>query len=212
MANLAILLGLLTFSIHYESRADPLMKKISLALILSATVSLALSACNPVTDEYLETKNAHYWQRTDASSAVYQRGPKAQQMLQRDIAKCVYQVRELQRLGAIRAATPGDVDIYGDTPEKTVEKSRLRSQDTLERDGYLYAEQTDFHDFETCMNGNGWDRVQYLPYSTAVEARGNYLKTMREEERRSKMGGNNTDHPDAEKPVTPPKYEGGLNQ
>lgn len=194
------------------------MKKISLALVLSATAALALSACNPVTDEYLETKNGHYWQRTDASSAVYQRGPKAQQMLHRDIAKCVYQVRELQRLGAIRSATPGDVDINGKTPEKTVAADRLSSQDTPERDGFLYAEQTDFHDFETCMNGNGWDRVQYLPYTTAVESRDNYIKTMKEEQRRSKSGGNNTDHVDtqpAPKDDSAPeqtKYESKINQ
>ena len=188
------------------------MKKFSLALVLSATAALALSACNPVTDEYLETKNGHYWQRTDAASAVYQRGPKAQQMLHRDIAKCVYQVRELQRLGAIRSATPGDVNIDGLSPEKTVEKDRLSSQDTPERDGFLYAEQTDFHDFETCMNGNGWDRVEYLPYTSSVEARDNYIKTMKEAQRRSKSGGNNTDHVAEDKAPAEPVYEGGLNQ
>jgi hypothetical protein len=193
------------------------MKKLSFALVLSATAALGLSACNSVTDEYVETKNGHYWQRTDASSAVYQRGPKAQQMLHRDIAKCVYQVRELQRLNTIRSVTPGDIDINGKTPDATVAAGRLASQDTPERDGFLYAEQTDFHDFETCMNGQGWDRVEYLPYDTSVEARSNYIKTMKEEERRSKSAGNNTDHVDADpeeqdKPPAPPLYKGGLNQ
>ncbi|MDB5492118.1 MAG: putative lipoprotein [Micavibrio sp.] len=195
------------------------MKKLSLALVLSAAAALSLSACHPVTDDYIETKDGHYWQRTDAASAIYQRGPKAQQMLHRDIAKCVYQVRELQRLGAIRSATPGDVDINGKTPDATVAAGRLAGQDTPERDGFLYAEQTDFHDFETCMNGNGWDRVEYLPYNISVEARDNYIKTMKEEQRRSKSGGNNTDRVDAqdnapkdEKAPEQAKYETKINQ
>ena len=193
------------------------MKKISLALVLSGVAVLALSACDTVSDSYLETKDGHYWQRTDASAAIYQRGPKAQQMLHRDIAKCVYQVRELQRLGAIRTATPGDVDINGKTPDASVAAGRLSSQDTPERDGYLNAEQTDFHDFETCMNGNGWDRVEYLPYNISVEARDNYIATMEQEKRRA-QGGNNTDHTAKEKakaedaPTQQQKYEGELNQ
>lgn len=154
----------------------------------------------------IETKNGHYWQRTEASSAIYQRGPKAQQMLHRDIARCVYQVRELQRLGAIRSVTPGDVDINGKIPDTNTAEGRLASQDTPERDGYLLTEQSDFHDFETCMKTAGWDRVEYLPYNIATEARANYINTMIAEQRRTQSGDR------TEEPAKPKGQYEDLNQ
>lgn len=185
------------------------MNKTSFALVLSGVALLTLAACDSMPDQtadQIETHNAHYWQRTDASSAVYQRGPKAQQMLHRDIAKCVYEVRELQRLGAIRTATPGDVDINGHVPDTSTPQGRLAAQDTPERDGYLFTEQADFHDFETCMKTAGWDRVQYLPYNIADEARANYITTMKEEQRRTKSG-----VAEEETKPTPSQYD-NLNQ
>jgi hypothetical protein len=142
----------------------------------------------PSTAKQLELAHGQYWQRAETSSAIYQRGPKAQQMLHRDIAKCTYEVRELKRLGALRDATPADPNSLGRVPDPSTPEGRLADWDTPERDGYLYAEHADFHDFETCMLAGGWERVEYLPYDVATEARETYIDTMNGEQRRTLSG------------------------
>ena len=147
------------------------MKKLFSALILPGAAVMALAACNsmpPSTAKQLEMAKGQYWQRAETSSAIYQRGPKAQQMLHRDIAKCTYEVRELKRLGSLRASTPADPDSQGRVPDPSTPEGRLAGWETPERDGYLYAEHSDFHDFETCMIASGWERVEYLPYDVAT--------------------------------------------
>lgn len=153
------------------------MTRFSFALVLSSVAVLTLGACS--TDpQTVDLSNAHYWQRAETSSAVWQRGPKAQQNLHRDISRCVAEIRELQRLGAIRAQIPADPQNPGP----------LGKWETPERDGYLYAEHSDYHDFETCMQHAGWERVEHLPYKTAEKARETYLETIGVEARRSRSG------------------------
>lgn len=164
------------------------MKKFSLALVLSGLAVLTLAACDTMPRTTVETANGHYWQRAEASSAIWQRGPKAQQKLFTDIARCTNEVKELQRLGAIRAVTPADPDHNGNTPDPETAKGRLAGWETPERDGYLYAEHSDYHDFETCMQFAGWERVEHLPYDVATEARETYVETILTEQRRSRSG------------------------
>lgn len=165
------------------------MKKLTLAVLSGATV-LALAACDyqPPSKEYLERTHAQFWQRSDATSATYMRGPKAQQQLFKDISRCTYEIRELERLGAIRAATPANTRPDGSIPDPTMPEGKLESWDSPERDGYLYAEHSNYHDFETCMQYAGWERIEYLPYETADEARDTYLQAIGVEQRRTKSG------------------------
>ena len=167
------------------------MKKISFALVLSGVAFLGLAACDTMpssTASRIETANGHYWQRAETSSAVWQRGPKAQQMLFKDIARCTNEVKELQRLGAIRNAMPADPDKNGNVPNPDSSEGKLAAWETPERDGYLRAEHSNYHDFETCMQFAGWERVQYLPYDVATEARENYVETILTERRRTNSG------------------------
>lgn len=164
------------------------MKKFTFALVLSGVAALGLAGCvgSAVTNDQIETKNAHYWQRAETSSSIWQRGPKAQQMLHRDISRCTTEVRELQRLGAIRANTPADPDASAKVANSSA--ARLAQWDTPERDGYLYAEHSDYHDFETCMQFSGWERIEYLPHDTATQARENYIRTIKAEQRQTNDG------------------------
>jgi hypothetical protein len=109
-------------------------------------------------------------------------------MLHRDIAQCTVEIRELKRLGALRAATPADADASGNVPDPKTPEGRLASWDTPERDGYLLTEHTDYHDFETCMMTNGWERVEYLPYNIAEQARDTYVEAITGERRRTESG------------------------
>lgn len=135
-------------------------------LILSLSV-LTLAAC----ETGPEFKYAQYWQRADASSALYLRGPKAQQTLHQHMSQCVAEVNELHRLGSIRRAVPADLNESN--------PHGLKNYDTPERDGYKYAEYFDYADFETCMRHHGWERVEHLPYDRAQEARQTWTDTIR---------------------------------
>lgn len=128
-------------------------------------------------------KTAHYWQRVDASSAIWMRGPKAQQKLHKDITGCVNELNELERLGTVRWAMPADP--YSDpvSPE-----GQMAQWETPERDGALYAEHSDYHDFETCMRAHGWQRVDMLPYNQAETAREYYRRNVVKYRHRSKHG------------------------
>lgn len=167
-----------------------LMKKFSFALVLSGVALMALGACDhqPSTKSQLEAANGQYWQRAETTSAIWQRGPKAQQTLHRDIAHCTTEIKELQRLGALRAQTPAEPDANGNMPKAGTPESKLAAWDTPERDGYLYAEHSNYHDFETCMQAGGWERVEYLPYDVATEARETYIDTILTEKRRTRSG------------------------
>lgn len=101
-------------------------------------------------------------------------------MLKEDIARCVVELRELERLGAVRNAIP--TDRHGrvlDPPEMDAEQERIRKEmedwDTPERKGQLYAEHSDYHDIEGCMLAKGWERTKFVPYEVDKLAKDQYL-------------------------------------
>lgn len=132
-------------------------------------VSLAaLSACTIRPD----IDRADYWQRAEASSALYLQGPKAQQQLHIDIAACTNEINEVRRLEKVRSAIPADQAGTG----------TLGSWDTPARDGYLYNEHHNYHDFETCMQAKGWQRTAYLPYTEVDKANRDYVRGRKRDE------------------------------
>jgi len=139
-------------------------------LLLASCLSVTLlTACGQHHKKMPDMEDAKFWQRNSASSALYMRGPKAQQMLHQDISVCVREISELERLGEVRRAIPTNYNSSNSAQQK------LNQYDTPTRDGYLYAEHLEYHDFETCMNVKGWERVDYLPADDANKARKSYL-------------------------------------
>ncbi len=139
----------------------------SLFLIGTAAL-LTLSACSSPNKSVM--KDSNYWQRASVSQSVYQRGPKAQQMLNRDISRCVTELRELERLGAVKNAIPPRLK------RMNIDETQLTDWDTPERDKHLYAEHSDYHDFEGCMQAKGWERVMHVPYDVAEDSYRTYRK------------------------------------
>ncbi len=156
------------FSNQNEKFFDMIMRSF---LVLAFALTFSLPSFAGVNDE-IEHKG-QYWQRISSSSALYLRGPKAQQTLNRDIARCVVELRELERLGAVRDAIPAYVD--GVVLNET--EARLAGWDTPERDKELFAEHEDYIDFEGCMYTSGWERIKYVPYDVMEQANENYLDT-----------------------------------
>lgn len=132
---------------------------------------LALGACSSPNID-----NGQYWQRTSPSEAIYVEGPKAQQMLNRDISRCVVELRELEGLGSVKDAIPTDRNGKVLDPDE-MDKDRLRDWDTPERDGYLFSEHKNFVDFEGCMYTKGWTRVKHVPYEVATKARKSWFQS-----------------------------------
>lgn len=130
--------------------------------------------------------DGQFWQRKDASSAIWLQGPKAQQTLNRDISRCVVEVRELVRLGAIKSATPPEK--LAMPPAQQEPEYRLNAWETPERDGFLVNEPQNYDDFETCMLAKGWERVEYLPHKLEDTARANYRDTHVRLKQRSEYG------------------------
>jgi hypothetical protein len=148
-------------------------------LLLTASVCV-LSAC--ASEPTIE--DAQYWQRSSVTSSLYLEGPKAQQTLHENITSCTNEINELQRLGEIRRAIPAET-VNGQVPDPETPQGRMAGWDSPERDGYLRAEHSDYHDFETCMTAKGWERVEYLPYATADRARQEYLDNMNKGKKRA---------------------------
>lgn len=151
-------------------------------LLLPGLALLALTAC---VGDAPHLDNGQYWQRVNMSDAIYAQGPKAQQMLNRDISRCVTELRELERLGTIKNAIPTDFEGRVLDPDEKA----MNDWDTPERDQHLLAEHGDYHDFESCMLDKGWERVKHVPYDVAERAEDNYYaanvrysKPMRAEE------------------------------
>ena len=131
---------------------------------------LTLSAC---AGSAPKIDGGQYWQRVSVSEASYMQGPKAQQMLNRDIGRCVTDLRELERLGVIKNAIPTDFSGRVLDPDET-DAAKLADWDTPERDGALLAEHTDYQDFEGCMLSKGWERIKSVPFEVAENARRNF--------------------------------------
>ncbi len=135
---------------------------------LACSALVALSACSTV-----KIDDGQYWQRASVSEAIWAEGPKAQQMLNRDISRCVVELQELEGLGAIKDAIPTDRNGKLLEPDER----DLSDHDTPERDGALLAEHSDYHDFDGCMLAKGWERVKYVPYEVADASRRTWYKS-----------------------------------
>lgn len=151
-----------------------------LMLLVTAALSITLSACETAGSardlnkvEMQIAKNGQYWQRSDATSAVWQTGPKAQQLLNRDIAACVTTLGELERLGQIKSAFPAEKKDTVTTADAA--QKELMGNDTPERDGNLLMEPTQYNDFEACMRTKGWERVLYVPHDVAQRGAEGYM-------------------------------------
>lgn len=162
------------------------MTKILLIASLSALTLTA--ACQAP----YKMEDAQYWSRKNATSALYLRGPKAQQTLHMDISTCVNELSELERVGALRDAIPADTK-NGQVPDPRTPQGKLDQWNSPKRDGFLHSEYLPYTDFETCMDAKGWERVESLPYVQADTARSNYLRNVRGYEYQSKQSVNRSE-------------------
>ncbi|MGH1377543.1 MAG: hypothetical protein ACRBB3_01860 [Alphaproteobacteria bacterium] len=145
-------------------------------LLLGLALTFSTPVAAGINDKIAE--GGQYWQRVHSSSALYLRGPKAQQMLNRNIARCVTELRELERLGSVKDAIPLYAhDNFDDGLVLSKEEAELAGWDTPERDKELFAEHSDYIDFEGCMLAKGWQRIEYVPFKVSGEARENYKIT-----------------------------------
>ncbi|MCD8562665.1 MAG: hypothetical protein LRY54_01050 [Alphaproteobacteria bacterium] len=135
-------------------------------------LALTLTACSGT--KAVSQKDMHkaqYWQRSSISDAAYQQGPKAQEMLNRDIANCVSSLKEMARIGMIRDVIPADN--MGRVLDR--DEEQYKAYDTPDRFGGLNLEAEDYHDFEGCMLTKGWERTEFVPYTVAARSRSTYL-------------------------------------
>lgn len=118
-------------------------------LIALLGLTLTLAACD--TYRY----GPQYWQRFSASEAVYQQGPKADQMLDRDIGRCVIELKELESLGLVKEPLMMDRDGRVLDPDeiKKEEKKLPKPHANISVTEY------NFRDFPSCMKAKGWERV-----------------------------------------------------
>jgi len=133
--------------------------------ISTLAITAGCSSNKPKVDD------GQYWQRTKATEATYINGPKAQQLLNRDIARCVTELRELERLGQIKDAIPTNSKGRILTPDEM----EMKTIDSPERDGYLFAEHKNYSDFESCMTHAGWERTTTVSYQAVDRAKKNFF-------------------------------------
>jgi len=161
------------------------MTSSSIKLFLFAVLLVGfLNACTPLRN----LDEADFWQRANTSEAAYTDGPKVQQMLNRDIARCVTELRELERIGVIKEAIP--TDRLG--RHEDVDKKELSRLDDVSREGYLLAEHRPYRDFESCMHAKGWERVAYLPYNVVDRGYQSYDSSLNESLRMRKNTNQNS--------------------
>lgn len=178
------------------------IKRHAILVSLSA-ITLASGACTP--GKNINDIEGQYWQRVHASEAIWLQGPKAQQTLNRNIARCVSELRELERLGAVKNAIPADYRGRVLDPDYKA----LEEWDTPERDNALFADHSNYQDFEGCMLDKGWERVMYVGFEESGESRRNYLRAHVDYEYRSKRGNKKKDPFD--RPNTNTGPYGNLN-
>jgi len=161
-----------------------------LSLILAGTLVMALlSACGdtPVNRGAMMT-DPHYWQRTQTSSALLNHGPKAQQMLHRDLSHCVTELNELEKLGAVRGAHAGE--LHGasyfpppNAPDYVLESWKSPDAYLTQRHNHL-----DYYNLDSCMRHKGWERMMHVPYNIRDHNRGLYTETIQTQQYRTKVG------------------------
>lgn len=140
-------------------------------VVVGSLLLAVTAACTP----FQQPVGEAYWQRVESSSALYMKGPKAQQMLDENIATCVREIDELVELEALRETTPPDT--HGEYHRALKASGDLDHFDTPLRYGDMKVSHTNFHDFESCMRDKGWERVRYVRYQTALDANKTYRAT-----------------------------------
>lgn len=135
---------------------------------------LTLTACEATAISKKDLHKAQYWQRSSISDAAYQQGPKAQEMLNRDIANCVSTLKEMERIGMARKTIPANN--MGRVLDR--DEEQYKAYDTPDRFGGLNLEAEDYHDFEGCMLTKGWERTEFVPYTVASRARSDYINML----------------------------------
>ena len=150
------------------------MRNKSSLLSLTAIAFIA-GACSTETDDEKFKKRAQYWQRVNTAEVTHMQGPKAQTMLNRRIASCMAEVRELKRLGLLRDNIPA-ANEGGVPPDPDTAEGKMAQIDTPQRYGPVRMEHKEFHDFESCMHNHGWERVEYMPKGRKKRARDDYIK------------------------------------
>lgn len=141
-----------------------------LKLISTVSMVIALSGC--LKEPRLASA---YWQRVDGESALYMTGPKAQQILDQDISRCVVEIDELVKLNAVRETMPPET--HNEYREALDLSGDLNYFDTPKKYGALKVAHSDYHDFDSCMRFKGWERTKYIQYDVELDARKNYKKT-----------------------------------
>ncbi len=122
-------------------------------------------------------KEYHFWQKTDPTTAIYLTGPKAQAMLEDDIAECVHEVIELDKLETVRE-NHGRAPTLSDNLSQKAEAERLSKLPGYDVPDYirsLRVEHKNFHDFDGCMHFKGWERVKYVSPTTEIRAHEVYI-------------------------------------
>ena len=151
---------------------------VKISLIFGAALSLAACTSYRQTDMKVLKDQGEYWQRADVTEATYMEGPKVQQLLHRDISRCVAEIREEVRLGQIKRPVDKNTAFDRDVVDKSVDRQKMDRWDTPDHNGYLLAEHNDYDDFETCMQAKGWERLEHVPYSVAQKSRENYIEAV----------------------------------
>lgn len=153
------------------------------ALISSCSAMILTAACTP--GKHIGNIDGQYWQRINTSESIWLQGPKAQQSLNRDIARCVSELRELERLGAIKNGIPTDRNGRVLDPDQ----KELEKWDTPSHDESLLIEHGDYQDFEGCMLDKGWERVKFVGFKEDEASRQNYLRAHVDYEYQSRVEG-----------------------
>lgn len=160
--------------------------KHAVIVILAGAAALSLAACNsPANSRKYYTDSAAYWQRASTAGVVHMDGPKAQQTLQRDIARCYTEVKELETLGTLRNALPPANTRYRN-PQSQEQQLSQWERDPSQK--YALAEKGTFQNFNGCMVEKGWERVEYLPYDISKKDRGEYTDSIKTQRYRTRMG------------------------
>ncbi|MGB0718877.1 MAG: hypothetical protein ACPGRX_00270 [Bdellovibrionales bacterium] len=135
-------------------------------------ILISLIAATTACTQTPKLDQSQYWQRIAVSETTYMRGPKAQQILNQDIARCVTELRELERLGQIKNAIPTDFSGRVIDPDAL----ELAGYEAPDRNQYLYSENTEYTDFYGCMGHKGWERTTSVPFDAAKRAEDNFYK------------------------------------
>ena len=122
---------------------------------------LTLSALLIITACSVTEKDTQYWQRINLTESIHAQGPKAQEQLTRDIARCVAELKELIRLGELES--PIKVNYHGRVLDPD-ELERIEGHTRKQYSGDLFAELHDYKDFDGCMTVKGWQRTRHVEF------------------------------------------------